>query len=313
MKGLELSERFYYEYGEKMLKDNFSHIENLIAVGLTGSGSECFGFDDEISKDHDFEPGFCIFIPDEGIIDSRTEFALERAYAKLPKEFMGYKRSPLSPVGGSRHGVIRIPDFFEAKTGDKNADIPTLGWFGIPEQFLLEGTNGKLFFDNYGLMTRLREKISCLPEDIRLKKLAGNLILMAQSGQYNYKRCLLRGDSAASQLAVGEFVNASLRAIFLINRKYIPYYKWSFRALKELMCLSELYPSLEYLISSNNTPLEAEKKSQLIESICQDIIIELSNKTLTSVSSEDIERHAYSVNDHIKDNHLRNLNILYGV
>ena len=65
MKGLELAEKFYYEYGEKMLNDNFSHIKNHIAVGLVGSGSECFGFDDEISRDHDFEPGFCIFIPDE--------------------------------------------------------------------------------------------------------------------------------------------------------------------------------------------------------------------------------------------------------
>ena len=58
MKGLELAEKFYYEYGENMLNDNFSHIKNHIAVGLVGSGSECFGFDDEISRDHDFEPGF---------------------------------------------------------------------------------------------------------------------------------------------------------------------------------------------------------------------------------------------------------------
>ena len=46
MKGLELAEKFYYEYGEKMLNDNFSHIKNHIAVGLVGSGSECFGFDE---------------------------------------------------------------------------------------------------------------------------------------------------------------------------------------------------------------------------------------------------------------------------
>lgn len=313
MKGLELSEKFYYEYGEKMIKENFADVEKYLAVGLVGSGSECFGYDDEISQDHDFEPGFCIFIPDESIIDSRRGFALERAYAKLPKEFMGYKRSPLNPVGGNRHGVIRISKFFEAKTGDKNADIPDVGWFCISEQFPLEATNGKIFCDNYGLMTQLREKISYMPEDVRLKKLAGNLVLMAQSGQYNYPRCIRRGETAAAQLALTEFVNTALKVIFLLNKKFMPYYKWTFRALRELEKLCGLYDGLEYLISSGNTKDEAQKKQELVEEISAKIIDELVVQNLTRVESDDLERHAYSVNDRIKDPETRNLNILYAV
>lgn len=313
MKGLELSERFYYEYGERMIKESFADIEKHLAVGLAGSGSECFGYDDEISRDHDFEPGFCIFIPDEDVIDSRTEFALERAYAKLPKEFMGYQRSPLSPVGGNRHGVIRISSFFEAKTGDKNADIPTDVWFHIAEQFPLEATNGKIFCDNYGRMTQLREKIAYMPEDVRLKKLAGNLVLMAQSGQYNYCRCIRRGETAAAQLAVGEFVNSALKVIFLLNRKYIPYYKWSFRALRELTVLSCLYDELEYLISSGNTQSEAEKKQEIIESVSACIADELRAQALTRLVTNELERQAYAVNDKIKDANIRNLNVLYAV
>ena len=108
MKGLELAEKFYQEYGKKMIEEQFPHLKQYLAFGLCGSGSECMGFDDALSHDHDFEPGFCIFIPDETVISSRDEFALERAYSRLPKEFMGMKRSPLSPVGGNRHGVIRI-------------------------------------------------------------------------------------------------------------------------------------------------------------------------------------------------------------
>lgn len=313
MKGLELSEKFYYEYGEKMIKENFAEIEKYLAVGLAGSGSECFGYDDEVSQDHDFEPGFCIFIPDESIIDSRTEFQLERAYAKLPKEFMGYKRSPLNPVGGNRHGVIRISKFFEAKTGDANADIPTVGWFCIAEQFPLEATNGKIFCDNYGLMTQLREKIAYMPEDVRLKKLAGNILLMAQSGQYNYGRCIKRGETAAAQLAVTEFVNTALKVIFLLNKKYMPYYKWTFRALRELEKLNGLYDDLEYLISSGNNEKEAAEKQEMIESISAKVIAELSAQKLTRVDSPELERHAYSVNDMIKDPEIRNQNILYAV
>lgn len=313
MKGLELSERFYRAFGETMLNERFAAVLPFLAVGLVGSGSECFGFDDEISQDHDFEPGFCLFLPDEDLVDSRTEFALERAYAKLPMEFMGYKRSVLSPVGGNRHGVIRMADFFEQKTGDKNAEIPLEAWFYIEEQFLAEATSGKLFLDNFGKMTQLREKLAYLPEDVRLKKLGGQVLLMAQAGQYNYARCVSRGERAAAQLAMGEFVNASLKVIFLLNKRYMPYYKWTFRALKELPILSELYGDLEYLISSGNTPSEFLQKSERVENICAVVAKELRRQSLSAVEANELERHAYAVNGKIKDATVRNRHILYAV
>ena len=98
MKGIEISKAYFEEYGKPMLETDFSEALPYLCVGLVGSGSECFGFDDEVSRDHDFEPGFCIFIPGEDVLDRRTEFLLERAYAKLPKEFMGLKRGLVSPV-----------------------------------------------------------------------------------------------------------------------------------------------------------------------------------------------------------------------
>lgn len=313
MKGLELAEKFYNEFGKKMIDENFSHIKEYLAIGLVGSGSECFGFDDEISRDHDFEPGFCIFLPDESLVSSKEQFELEKAYSKLPKEFEGFKRNELNPVGGNRHGVIRISDFFESKTGSKNGDIHNKDWFFISEQFLLEATNGKIFCDNLGLLTEMREKLEYFPEDIRLKKLAGNLLVMAQAGQYNYKRCVLRDETAAAQLAVIEFVNATLKVIFLLNKKYIPYYKWVFRSLKDLPKFSELYYELEYLISSSNTEKEAKLKEEIIEKISGSIITELKNQELIDTFSVNLERQAYSVNEKIENPEIRNLNIMYAV
>lgn len=313
MKGLELAEKFYKEYGEKMIDENFSHIKQYLAIGLAGSGSECLGFDDNISQDHDFEAGFCIFIPDEDLVSERDEFLLERAYSKLPKEFMGFEKSRLNPVGGNRHGVIRISKFFKDKVGNEKGNITTDGWFFISEQFFLEATNGKIFCDNFGLMTGIREKLSYLPEDIRLKKLAGNILVMAQSGQYNYKRCIDRQETGAAQLALGEFVNATLKVIFLLNKKYMPYYKWSFRALKDLKTLSELGDQLEYLISSVNTEKESEIKIEVIENIASSIIAELKNQDLTCALSNDLVKHAYSINNKIKDTEIRTLNVMYAV
>ena len=309
MKGLELSEKFYEEYGKPMLENEFGEVKKYLAVGLVGSGSECLGFDDEISKDHDFEAGFCIFLPDE--VDERTEFLLERAYSRLPDEFMGFKKAKLNPVGGNRHGVLRISKFLKSRLGTENGQLSEADFFFIEEQFLLEVTNGKIFCDNYGLLSEVRKNLEYLPEDVRLKKLAGNLLLMAQSGQYNYPRCIKRGDTAAAQLAVGEFVNSALRAVYLINRKYLPYYKWAFRGLKEMTLLSGLYDRLEYLISSPNT--EPKNKQEIIESVCKEVADTLFAEGLTKLSTSELEPLSYSVNDRIKDPEIRNLSVLYGV
>ena len=115
MKGLELSRAYFESYGLPMLEEQFSEVMPFLSAGLVGSGSEVLGYDDEISEDHDFEPGFCLLLPREDIIDRRTAFLLERAYAKLPKEFMGYHRSMIGPVGGARHGVLRMDEFFREK------------------------------------------------------------------------------------------------------------------------------------------------------------------------------------------------------
>ena len=136
---------------------------------------------------------------------------------------------------------------------------------------------------------------------------------MAQSGQYNYKRCIDRQETGAAQLAMAEFVNAALKVIFLLNKKYMPYYKWSFRALKDLELLSELSDQLEYLISSTNTKKESELKIEIIENIASLVIKELEKQSLTRASSNNLVNHAYSVNDRIKDSEIRNLNVMYAV
>ena len=65
MKGLEVAEKYYQAYGRKMLEEQFASIKEQTAVGLAGYGSECFGFDDDISRDHDYGPSFCIWLPEE--------------------------------------------------------------------------------------------------------------------------------------------------------------------------------------------------------------------------------------------------------
>lgn len=313
MQGLEISRNFYREYGEPMLREQFPELLDRIAVGLTGSGSECYGFDDDVSRDHDFEAGFCIFLPGEDKVDRRCAFLLERAYSKLPKEYAGLKRSVISPVGGNRHGVIRREDFFTDKVGAADGKLSDAQWLSIPEYALCEAVNGEVFYDGDGAFTAIREALGRYPEDIRRKKLAGNLLLMAQSGQYNYGRCLAHGESGAAQLAVNAFVESAMSCVFLLNGRYKPYYKWSFRAMRSLELLWQLADSFEFLLTGENNEENAEVKTDVIEDICALVIGVLKDQGLTDAVCGDLEKHAYSVNDSVGDAAIRNMHILAGV
>ncbi len=313
MKGLELSRAYFEAYGRPMLEADFPALLPCLAVGLCGSGSECFGFDDEVSRDHDFEPGFIIFLPDEEKLSRRDAFLLERAYAKLPKEFEGFRRASISPVGGARHGVVRTSDFFRDKVGSPDGVLTLSQWMTQPEELLAEAVNGEIFFDNLGEVSYIRSALSAYPRDIMLKKLAGRLLLAAQAGQYNYRRALSHGETAAAQLAAIRFTENAMAAIFLLNGRYMPYYKWSFRALRALPRLSLEAELFEYLIITGNDGDAAEEKADVIESVAADIIDELISQGLTKATCGDLEKHAYSVNDSISDPQIRNLHILAAV
>ena len=173
--------------------------------------------------------------------------------------------------------------------------------------------NGEIFRDGSGAVTAARERLARYPEDIRRKKLAGSLLLMAQAGQYNYPRCLRHGEKGAAQLAVVEFVRFCMRTVFLLNGVYQPYYKWAFRAMRALPRLSLLAELMEYLLTTDNDGDMAAEKARVIEGVAADVIAELLRQGLTQADCDDLEKHAYAVNDSIADGDIRNLHILEAV
>ena len=294
-----------------MIEETFSDIKHKLCFGLVGSGSECFGFDDDLSSDHDFEPGFCIFVPDD--LDERSLFLLERAYSKLPKDFMGYSRKNVSFSENGRRGVISTSAFYRSKTGSKNGELSLNDWLSVPDFYLAEATNGEVFADHLGEFSAIREKLKSPPPDVFRKKLAGNLLIMKQAGQYNYKRILARGERASAQLAVIEFVKAAMNVVFLLNGRYQPFYKWAFRALSSLPLFSDMATTFEFLLTSENDARTSATKYALIEDVAGAIADYLIEKNMTKATCSDLEKHAFSINDSISDITLRNSNVLSAV
>ncbi|MBQ8407973.1 MAG: DUF4037 domain-containing protein [Clostridia bacterium] len=308
MLGIELSKKYYEEFGRPMFERDFSPYLDRIAVGLVGHGSECFGFDDEISRDHDFAPGFCIWITEED--DREFGFRLMRAYAKLPKEFLGIKCADKSLGGSNALGVHTINSFYSEYTGREGAPESWQDWLFTPSHYFAEATNGEIFADPLGEFSRIRSIIKeGMPEDVRLKRIACCLLHMAQAGQYNYKRCIAHGENGAARLALAEFAEYAAEIAFLLEKQHAPYYKWIFRAMRLLPHLSHLAQKLEEIIT---LPSEETLKIELaIESYCKEIVSELNRQGIIQSDCDYLEPHAFAVNASIKNPEIRNLHIYY--
>ena len=308
MKGMELAKAYYQEYGQQ-IRSRFPGYENKMAFGLVGEGSECYGYDDETSQDHDFGPGFCIWITRETARAIGGE--LQKAYDELPKSFMGYTRQE-TPEGAGRLGVHPI-DRFYARYTNVESGIPqgNLEWLRIPERFLSIATNGEVFDDPEGAFTRARTALlGYYPADVLRKKLAARAAVCSQSGQYNFPRCMNRGDEAAAWLALGEFVPAALSACYLLEKKYMPFYKWAFRGTEDFRILGGTVRDLRSLIALGNDKGAAGQKQQLIESICSQLAGELSRQGFSNTADPFLQAHLPSIMGGIADPQIRGLHVM---
>jgi len=307
MRTLEEARAFYEAYGAPMLRERFPEWEGRIAVGLAGRGSECYGFDDALSRDHDFEGGFCLWLTDED--DAAVGVALERAYRALPLA----KAAEKSALAETNRGVRRISDFYRRYLGAPGAPEDWRQWLYLPESALAEATNGEVWRDDLGAFSAVREKLlHGMPEDVRLKKLAARAVEMAQSGQYNYARCLGHGEEGAAMLALSDFVRAACRMIYLLNRRHAPYYKWLLRGLDELPRLSELRPALDFLLCADNDADGRRTKQGVVEDICAAVIGELKAQGLTEGDWDYLEPHAFRIMAHIGRREIRALHVMEG-
>ena len=230
MKGMELSELYFKSVYLPVLEKDFPDLYKKMAVGLAGEGSECFGYDDEMSQDHDFGSSCCIWLTQEDY--EKYGRRLSDALESLPKEFMGFRALNISEWGNERRGVLNMNDWYYKFLGMETYPSNLYDWRLIPETALAAATNGKVFVDNLGEFTKIRDKLSeYFPEDIRLNKIATRCMKIAQSGQYNFSRCMKRNEIVAARMAETEFLDEAVHMIYLLNRRYKPFYKWFHRRL----------------------------------------------------------------------------------
>lgn len=308
MKGLELCEQYFREKGLPLFKREFPALVERMAVGLVGDGSDCFGFDDEISRDHDWGPGFCIWLNQKDFRSRARD--LKKVLQKIPDGFKGFEPRRTSNWGEERVGVFEIGEFFATFTGLTRMPGTNDEWMMIPENSLAACTNGRVFHDPLGEYTSWRNSLlNFYPEDVRLKKIAARCMTCGQSGQYNFPRCIKRNEFFAAQYAETKFCADMISMVFLLNRKYSPFYKWMHRALTELPLLGAwTFDMVSRLVAT----CDYNMKEDIMEAMSRMLIKTMLDLGLSGSSSTFLVDHGPEVQARIKDPALRSRNVWVG-
>ena len=208
-------------------------------------------------------------------------YKLQEAYERLPKEYKGFRRT-VTPQGAGRRGVRTIEDFYGKLLGftgvDTTADVTTdsgvdtdwkkdwgskdeyaakilaqIEWSAVSDYALAATVNGEVFRDDEGIFMAVRERLQAgYPEPILYRKLAESCARFAQSAQYNYSRCMERGDELTARIMLMDGVREAMRLKHYMERKYPPHDKWLKRSLEDLQDGKELAVLLENLLNRDS-------------------------------------------------------------
>ena len=108
-------------------------------------------------------------------------------------------------------------------------------WHKIDHSCLATATNGQIFRDDLGLFTNFRNLLlDYYPEKVWKMRIAEQLHIFSSALQVNYSRCMTRGDFVTAGICRTKGLEAAMELFFLFKKAYMPYYKWSFRALSDI-------------------------------------------------------------------------------
>ena len=278
IKGLELSESFFNENKALLFKKIPSNAIEYITIGLFGFGSECYGVDDEISEDHDFDQGFIILVEDSVPL---TDFLkIKQAYDCLPKL---YKRFCL--LNQTKHGVHYMKEYLNYLGVN---DIKNIS--DESKALLL---NGKLFYQGFAsTFSNLRYDIRKNSNydfliDLSLKALEINKYI-----PYNLKRSLDRGDLYTFKSLKNNLVNHLIEFYYIYHKMYLPHDKLRLK----LMDNNSIIKKWIYYI------LDHDDISKLYEEISAKIIETLHNfNVIKRINTLYIEDYKEEITSFIKE------------
>jgi len=239
--GRELARAFY----EEAVAPAIAAYEH--AAGFIGWGSDVLGFDSPRSTDHGWGPRLQLFVAAEQIDAVKRDVE-----AALPETFRGWPtRFAWDDVALRHHvEVAELGAWLTGRLGvDAARGLTSADWLSMPHQRLAEVTEGPVFHDGSGVLTRVRADLAWYPDQVWLYVLTSQWRRIAQVQAF-VGRTAEAGDELGSRVVAARLVQDLMRLCFLLERRYPPYGKWLGTAFSELAAAGELRPALERALSA---------------------------------------------------------------
>lgn len=261
--GLDLTESFFHTVLQPLLADAFPQLR--YAAARLGSGSDVLGYDTPMSMDHDWGVRMQLFLlaADHERVATAVDALLR---AELPHRWCGHAVhfGPVEADGSRLPGedsdgpvAHRIDVTTVAAFGWQQLRLPVTRplsvaeWLLTPQQQLLAVTAGRVFVDDVGELTRLRQRLAYYPRDVWLYLLACQWTRIAQE-DHLMARAGYVGDEMGARIMAARLVHDLMQLCFLMARRYAPYPKWVGTAFAQLPCADSMMPFLQHVLAATD-------------------------------------------------------------
>jgi hypothetical protein len=229
--GAQLAEAFYTDVVGPLLARDLPSVRH--AAGRLGSGSDVLGYDDAMSRDHDWGCRLTLLVDstDSAAVPHIRQLLADR----LPQAYAGHPvRFPVTWDQTSTHKVevATVNDFAFSRLGVR-PPLDTLDWLVPSGQGVLEVIGGPVFVDGTRELGPLREGLLWYPPDVDRFTIASAWSQIAQR-LHMVGRTAERGQDLQSRLLCAHIADRLVRLAFLVHRQWMPYAKWREARLRTL-------------------------------------------------------------------------------
>jgi Domain of unknown function (DUF4037) len=211
------------------------------AAGRLGSGSDVLGFDDEISRDHDWGCRLTLLVDEaDRAAIPQVSMVLER---ELPKSYRGYPvRFPVTWDSSFTHKVeiATVAGFATSRLGvDPTRELSVSDWLILTGQSVLEVTAGPVFVDRTDELAQVHARLNWHPADIERyvlaagwKRISREMPMVGRTAEY--------GDEISSRVLSTRLADNLMLLAFTLSREWPPYPKWRGTAFRRLPVAADL-------------------------------------------------------------------------
>ncbi|MBE81590.1 MAG: hypothetical protein CME21_03415 [Gemmatimonadetes bacterium] len=234
---VDTSRAFFEEVVQPILERDIPDIAGQAACGMFGYGSECYGMDDQVSRDHHFGLRVDMLLPDE-LHQSRAKEITETVSKQLPQSFRGFDLRE-GHVAGAGLAPESLDAFLGRTIGLTRAPETHVEWLAMPEEDIVHVTNGEVWYDPSGTFTRIRDTLSYYPEPVWLRRISHWCRYFSGMGVYALNRALIRKNYQYAAITFARSIKWAIELAFMLNKTYFPYDKWLDAFFRRLSTLAD--------------------------------------------------------------------------